>query len=67
MRQGMARAEKVIPEGQISPHQMVELQEMHCAGCGRFLGFQAILLGAIKIKCSNCKEWNTIDILPEKD
>ena len=47
-------------------NQMVETQEMHCATCGRFLGYQAIIYGIIKIKCRNCKEWNTIDIRPEK-
>ena len=46
--------------------QMVETQEMHCAGCGRFLGLQAIIWGTVKIKCPNCKEWNTIDITPTK-
>lgn len=51
----------------ILEHQMVETQEIHCQGCGRFLGFQAIVWGMIKIKCPNskCKEWNTIDISPE--
>jgi len=46
----------------ISKSQMVETQEMHCGGCGRFLGFQAIIWGVVKIKCPNCKEWTTIDI-----
>jgi phage FluMu protein Com len=46
-------------------NQMVETQEMHCQGCGRFLGLQAIAWGVVKIKCPNCKEWNTIDISPE--
>ena len=48
----------------ISDDQMVELQEMHCVGCGRFLGLQAIVWGVVKIKCPNCKEWNTIDVSP---
>ncbi len=45
----------------------IPLQEIHCKGCGRFLGFQAIVWGAIKIKCPNskCKAWNTLDISPE--
>jgi len=49
----------------IGKKQMVETQEMHCQGCGRFLGYQAIIWGLVKIKCPNCKEWNTIDISPE--
>ncbi len=46
----------------------IPLQEIHCQGCGRFLGFQAIVWGALKIKCTNskCKAWNTLDISPEK-
>ena len=52
----------------IGPGQRVEAQEMRCPGCGRFLGFQAIIWGLVKIKCTNskCKEWTTIDIRPEK-
>jgi len=46
----------------IRENQMVQTQEMHCAGCGRFLGLQAIVWGLVKIKCPNCKEWNTIDV-----
>jgi phage FluMu protein Com len=46
-------------------HPMVQTQEMHCVGCGRFLGFQAIVWGMVKIKCPTCKEWNTIDINPQ--
>jgi len=46
---------------------MVQTQEMHCVGCGRFLGFQAIVWGIVRIKCPNskCKQWNTIDVRPE--
>jgi len=45
---------------------VVEPTEMHCGACGRFLCYQQIVWGVIKIKCSNskCKEWNTIDISP---
>lgn len=49
----------------IAKNQMVQSQEMHCASCGRFLGYQAIVWGMVKIKCPNCKEWNTLDISPE--
>lgn len=54
--------EKTLGEG-----QMVQTQELHCQNCGRFLCYQAIVWGIIKIKCPNskCKEWNTIDISPE--
>jgi len=51
----------------LGQNQMVQTQEMHCVKCGRFLGFQAVVWGLIKIKCpnSNCKEWHTIDIRPD--
>lgn len=48
-------------------NQMAELQEVHCAGCGRFLGKQAIIIGIVQIKCSRCKQWNTIDIMPDQE
>lgn len=50
---------------QIDPKKMVATQEMHCPACGRFLGFQAIIWGLVKVKCPRCKEWTTIDISPE--
>jgi len=50
---------------QIDSRYIVATQEIHCGGCGRFLGFQAIAWGVIKIKCPNCKSWTTLDICPE--
>lgn len=54
-----------IPD--ISPNQMCQTQEIHCPECGRFIGFQGIVWGAVKLKCSNskCGEWITLDINPE--
>jgi len=48
--------------------QMIIAQDIRCPGCGRFLGYQAIVWGAIKLKCTNskCKQWITIDITPKK-
>ena len=45
----------------IVPNQKVESQEIRCPGCGRFMGYQAIEKGAIRLLCSNCKEWVTIE------
>jgi phage FluMu protein Com len=45
-------------------NQMVETQQMRCPRCNRFIGFQAIIWGIIKIKCPNCKEWITYNITP---
>jgi len=58
---------KLKTNNKISPNQMVESQEIHCPQCGRFIGYQAILYGIIQIKCPNCKEWITIDVLPNKE
>lgn len=48
-----------------SGNRMVETQKMYCPGCARFLGFQAIVWGVVKIKCPNCGEFVTIDIRPD--
>jgi len=45
----------------------VPAQEIRCPGCQRFLGYQAIAWGVIKLKCTNskCKQWVTLDVSPE--
>jgi len=52
---------------EIGLNQMVWTREVHCAGCGRFLGFEAIVWGLVKLKCPTCKEWNTVDISPKNE
>jgi len=44
----------------------IPAQELHCPKCRRFLGYTAIAWGAIRIKCSNCKTWTTLDVSPKK-
>ena len=51
----------------IGQHQMVQTQQLRCANCNRFFGYQAVLLGVVKLKCGTCKSWTTIEILPEKE
>jgi len=41
-----------------------EMEEIRCPSCGRFLGYQAIVVGCLKIKCRNCKIWVTLEIIP---
>lgn len=52
---------------EVDDKQMIPAQEIYCPGCGRFIGFQAIVWGMVKVKCPNskCKQWVTIDISPE--
>lgn len=44
-----------------------DLNEIHCINCGRFLGYQLIMLGIVELKCPKCKEWTTISNFPEVD
>jgi len=60
VRKGLVEATE-----EIGKNQMVQTREVHCAGCGRYLGSEAILWGIVRLKCPNCKQWNTIDISPE--
>jgi phage FluMu protein Com len=50
----------------VGDNYIIPLQEIRCPGCQRFLGYQAIVWGAVKLKCPNCKAWVAIDISPEK-
>lgn len=52
----------------VGKKMMIPAQELRCPGCGRFIGYQAIAWGAIKIKCPNskCKKWITYDVSPNK-
>lgn len=43
-----------------------DLREIHCTRCGKFLGFEFVMLGIVEIKCKGCKEWTTISNFPEE-
>lgn len=47
-----------------APEDVVETREFHCNQCGRFLCYEAIVWGLVKIKCANCKTWNEVRIQP---
>ncbi len=47
-----------------SENEGLEMEEVRCPSCGRFLGYQAIVIGALKIKCRNCKVWCTLELIP---
>lgn len=38
--------------------------EVHCVKCGRFLGFAAIAVGVVQIRCK-CKAFTTISSFPD--
>lgn len=51
-----------VKDHQVAEGQEAEGQEIRCPGCGRFLGFHAIIRGIVRLLCPNCKQWLTLDI-----
>jgi len=45
----------------------LEMEPVRCPKCGRFLFYQAIVIGAARAKCKNCNLWVTLDIIPPPD
>ncbi len=43
------------------------MEAVRCPKCGRFLFYQAIIVGAARAKCKNCRVWVTLDIIPPPD
>lgn len=37
-----------------------DLPPIHCVGCGRFIGFSALVLGVVRFFCPKCKAFTTI-------
>lgn len=37
-----------------------DLRPIRCSNCGRFLGFEHIVIGVVQLKCKNCKMFTTI-------
>ncbi len=42
----------------------LEMAPVRCPTCGRFLFYQAIVIGAARAKCKKCQQWVTLDIIP---
>lgn len=36
------------------------LDPVYCGHCGRFLGYEKVLFGHVKILCPKCKGWTEI-------
>lgn len=43
----------------------INLKPIHCTRCGRFLGFEMIVVGVVQLKCPKCKDWTQISNIPE--
>jgi len=64
--QGVAVENGKVPRLEAEDNGL-QMEEVRCPKCGRFLAYQAIVIGALKIKCRNCKIWCTLDIIPPPD
>lgn len=49
-------------------NMIISASPVRCPACGRFLFYEAIAWGAIKIRCTNskCHQWLTLDVSPQK-
>jgi phage FluMu protein Com len=45
----------------------LEMEPVRCPKCGRFLCYQAIVAGYIRIKCRKCKLWVTTEYIPKSE
>jgi len=43
------------------------MQEVHCSTCGRFLGYQCVIIGIVSIFCPRCKNFTQICNYPEEN
>lgn len=44
----------------MDPELGITLTPAYCTRCGHFLGLERIEVGAMKVKCPNCKQWTTL-------
>jgi phage FluMu protein Com len=58
-----AKDKKDVPNLEIGAEK-IKMEQMRCPHCGAFLGYQAIVVGAVRIKCRKCKTWCTLEIIP---
>ena len=35
-------------------------EEIHCVGCGRFMGYGSVLDGVVEHYCGRCKTWTMV-------
>ena len=35
-------------------------EEIHCVGCGRFMGYGSVLDGVVELYCGRCKTWTIV-------
>lgn len=56
---------KKVPVAPSESKDELEFRAFRCSNCGRFLLYEAVIIGAIKTKCRGCKTWNILDIIPD--
>lgn len=47
---------------QENQNNQVELEEVHCSVCGRYLGFQYIIMGEAWWFCPRCKNFTVVAV-----
>jgi hypothetical protein len=58
-----AESKRDVPDMELETG--VEMEPVRCPKCGRFLCYQAIVAGVVRIKCRKCKLWVTSEFLPD--
>jgi len=58
-----ARNKKDVPNLEVGAEKIL-MEPMRCPKCGAFLCYQAVVIGAIRVKCRKCKIWCTLEIIP---
>jgi len=53
-----------IPQG--AKPEDIPLNAVHCSGCGKFLAYEAIMKGVLRVKFRKCRNWTTIVVSEEK-
>lgn len=58
-----AESKRDVPDLEFGEYGLT-MEPVRCPKCGRFLFYQAIVIGSARAKCKNCSLWITLDIIP---
>ena len=42
----------------------LDMEPVRCPKCGKFLFYQAVVVGIVRAKCKPCRQWITLEIIP---